>query len=477
MNLPGVADFVRVLAGWLILFGLAPLAIRRAGLGWPERLAVGFLESAFVVQVAVMILGDWRLCNPGTVFAVYLGWLVMRAADREALRRMWGGGAWRYRLSWLWTALDRRSGLTWRWRFPPEMAREQAIWLAAGAALALGLRFPLFNVRFLTEGSYERALSLQTLVYNTGWERDGSVALLAPLVFLTGVDAASVVRWSGPILSTLLALAAAYCAWICSHSRTVAVGAIALATAWVWWSSRGTWNEPGEVEIASLFWLLALAFLRGGMRWSLAAGLIGLTVTQHFPASVWPLFLLAMAALIAGRRIERAPLLLRRGIAMVGALGILALIAVDPPDVAADGPYQYEAAARVVDRIAREHPRRSWLVISPSHELPLLFGRGWHVELAEFVSSIPIEEAARPEFRLPYNAKHVFLFVEKRPLPQRLTGVPEDADSAVFAYRTQAGRQSLQFQAGRLAETYLASHPNTIIYYEDENVTVYHFRP
>ena len=87
MNLPWVAYFVRVLAGWLILFGLAPLAIRRAGLGWPERLAVGFLESAFVVQVAVMILGDWRLCNPGTVFAVYLGWLVMRAADREALRR------------------------------------------------------------------------------------------------------------------------------------------------------------------------------------------------------------------------------------------------------------------------------------------------------------------------------------------------------------------------------------------------------
>jgi len=477
MNLPGVADFVRVLAGWLILFGLAPLAIRRQGLGWPERLAIGFLESAFVMQVAVMILGDWRLCNPGTVFVVYLGWLVWRAADRNALRQLLGGGAWRYRLSWLWTALDRRSGLTWHWRFPPELAKEKTVWLVSGAVLALGLRFPLFNVRFLTESNYQRALSLQTLVHNMGWERDGSVALMAPLVFLTGVDAASVVRWSGPILSTLLALAAGYCAWICSRSRTVAVGAIALATAWVWWSSRGAWNEPGEVEIASLFWLLALAFLRGRGRWSLAAGLVGLTITRHFPASVWPLFLVAMLALVAGRTVERAPLLLRRSVAALGALGILAMMAVDPPGVAADGPYQYEAAARVVDRIAREHPRHSWLVVSPRHEVPLLYGRGWHVELSEFVSSIPIEAAERPEFRLPYDARHVFLFVEKRPLPQRLTGVPEDADSGVFAYSTQAGRQSLQFQAGRLAEAYMANHDGAKIYYEDENLTVYHFRP
>lgn len=475
MNLPGLADFVRVLAGWLLVFGIAPLAIRRPGLAWPERLAIGFLESAFVMQVTVMILGDWRLCNPGTVFAVYLGWLIGRGSNRNALRQWLAGGAWRYRLSWLWTALDRRSGLPQPWRLPPELAREKGIWIAAGLILLLGLRFPLFNVRFLTESNYQRALSLQTLVHNMGWERDGSVALLAPVVFLTGVDAASVLRWSGPLLSTLLALAAAYCAWIFSHSRMVTVGAMGLATTWVWWTSRGVWNEPGEAEIASLFWLLAVAFLRGRLRWSLAAGFVGLTVTQHFPTAVWPLFLAAMLALMAGRTMERTPLLLRRALAAVGAIAILVTIVVSPPDVSADGPYQYEAAARVVDRIAREHPRRSWLMISPSHEVPLLYGRGWHVELAEFVTSIPLEEAARPEFRLPYEAQHVFLLVEKRPLPQRLTGVPEDADSAVFAYSTQAGRQSLEFQAGRLAETYMASHAQTRIYYEDENLTVYYF--
>lgn len=475
MSFPGLLDLARVATAWVLLYGLAPLLIRRAGTSWPDRIVLGFLESTFVVQIAVLILGDWRLCHPGSLMVVYGGWLAARAGSRAAVWRFSGGG-WREGLLRLWVAMDRGERPEWRLSLPAAWGQAGEVWFAMAVVFLLVLRFPLFNLRFLTADSYERALSLQQLVHHASWSADGSVALLAPVVFLTGVDAAAAVRWSGPILTTLLALAAGYGGWVFARSKTAAVVAMSLAAAWQWWVSGGRWSEPGAVELASLFWLLALARLRGSFHWALGAGITGLTVARTFPTSTWPLFLLTLLALAACRVLERLPSLLRRATVTAGVVGLLGLLLLPPRGVSADGPYQYEAAARVVDRLAREYPRGSWLAISPSQELPLLFGRGWHMELAEFVASIPLEEAMRPEFRLPYDAEHVFLFVEKRPLRQRLVGVPPDADSSVFAYATQAGRQSLEFQAARLAEAYLSAHPGSTIEYEDENLTVYHFR-
>lgn len=485
MILSVLLDLSRVLAGWLLLYGVLPLLIRRPGFSWVERIAAGFIESTILMQATVMILGDWRLCYPGTLAVAYAAWLAIRVIDQrvfhdlfrgEQLRGGFGAEGWPRQLVEMWTVLDHdRRGFISRFRFPSLAMIDQ--WIAVGAAgmLILAARFPINNVRFLTDESYSRALSLQLLTHNSGWDGNGSVALLAPIVFLTGVGAVAAARWSGPILSTLLVLAAGYCGWTITRKRSVAIAAMLLAEVWLWWSTGGLMSEPGALDFSSLFWLLALASLRGRPIWVACAAVTALSINFHFPAPVWPLFLVAMVGIALGRLIDSLTPRMREAVVAASMIGLMLLGFVDAPAATQDGPHQYEASARAVQRIARDFPRRSWLLISTQEEVPLLYDRGWHAELADAVRTISLEDAARPGFVLPYDVPDVFMLVEKRPLTQQLVGVPADADSAVFAYSTQAGRQSLQFQAARLAEAYSANHKGSRIYYEDQDITVYHF--
>src|SRR5205085_825865 len=144
-----------------------------------------------------------------------------------------------------------------------------------------------------------------------------------------------------------------------------------------------------------------------------------------------------------------------------------------------DGPYQYEAAARASQAIAAKYPRNSWLIVSPSQELPFTYGRGWHLELKEFVSRFSAASVADPAFRLPYPVAHTFFFVEKRPLwPEqneaRLASARIDQilDPMSRDYVLPLGRAALEFEAAALLAAYCGSHSDMELVYTDDSLTI-----
>ena len=145
---------------------------------------------------------------------------------------------------------------------------------------------------------------------------------------------------------------------------------------------------------------------------------------------------------------------------------------------------QYESAARISTKIGDEFHRNEWLVVSPFQELAFTYGQGWHSELSEFVSEFTPSQVSRPTFSFPYDSPHVFFFVERRPL---LAGSPslrrtaiwryapaESRDKAAFFYGDPQGRASLEYRAAELLNAYAQSHKNLSLFYEDDDLVVYH---
>ena len=149
---------------------------------------------------------------------------------------------------------------------------------------------------------------------------------------------------------------------------------------------------------------------------------------------------------------------------------VAAIAAPRPADVTV---HQYEAAARVAHRIAREFRTNDWIVISPGLEVAQTYGRGWHVELADFVNTHSDGQVGQPDFRFAYSAESIFVFVEKKVLDQPAFSFAHDAGAAPYYYNTRLGRASLEFRAARLMTAYAAAHRNVTTYYQDENVIVY----
>ena len=124
-------------------------------------------------------------------------------------------------------------------------------------------------------------------------------------------------------------------------------------------------------------------------------------------------------------------------------------------------------------KIAREFPRNRWVLVSPVHEAAYSYGRGWHVEVADFVAKFTTAEVASPQFRFPYAVANVFVFVEKRPLPQVAKSALPGSPGSSFFYSTQSGRASLEFQTARLMAAYSSSHPNAHVFFEDDDLIIY----
>lgn len=147
------------------------------------------------------------------------------------------------------------------------------------------------------------------------------------------------------------------------------------------------------------------------------------------------------------------------------------------------GPFQYEAAARVSNNIASGFPRNSWLVISPVHEVASTYGRGWHVELMDFVAKYSLREVSDSYFRFPYPVSDVFVFIEKqplrprpedgRPLARSMVSVAQSLEPAFLAYGDSIRRATIEFQAAALLSGYARSHQGVRTYYDDEFLTVY----
>jgi hypothetical protein len=264
-----------------------------------------------------------------------------------------------------------------------------------------------------------------------------------------------------------------------AHSRRaafLAAGLAAVATL------SGLTAADGRGTMAAAFAALAVGFAGCSRITAMMAAAIALSISAS--QGMWTLALTAVVcaivAAVAARAARLAPVGVRRKLIPIAAVVFVGAICWMTPAVEADGPFQYEAAARMCRRIAGEFARNTWLVVSPTQELPFVYGQGWHLELTEFLASFSREQVMEASFRFPYPVRDIFFFVEREPLTpvgsrvgERLEYVTHSPDPAVVAYSTALGRTGLQFAAGQLLAEYAKSHGDLKLVYFGERLCVY----
>ncbi len=461
---------------------------------WSRHAATGFVRSSLLFLAAALVLGKLKVWMAGSAAVTYLSWVLLTAVVRDAGPFGLVIARWQLRflktLSWLERPV-RRSLRVRPIRFP-RLARTDSV--RPCLALLLGLAFwhsaayALSNLRLQSVEAYSRLFAVQNLISGQGGNWEGSVALLAPVAFFSGADAASALRFGAVAFALMVPLAAAWCVYRFSGVAGAALLALAVTVLLGSIHSQGSPPQASGAEIAPAFWLLALAFLRMSWPDALFATAVALFLYPGIPPGMVLLLTavaaIALAAWLARRWLSNSPTTdLACGAV---AASLLLALCLDLP-VRSDGPHQYESAARVASRIAGEFPRKEWLIISPTHELGYIGGRGWHEEISGWASSYEIDQVAAAEFRFPYQLEDVFVFVEKVPLGSAagsgtrihsLGGhLANGMDAAVYAYGTYPGRSSVQFKSARLMEAYARSHDNVSIYHEDGVLTVYRLRP
>jgi hypothetical protein len=139
---------------------------------------------------------------------------------------------------------------------------------------------------------------------------------------------------------------------------------------------------------------------------------------------------------------------------------------------------EYDAAARVTQQIAHQFPRQAWVVAAPVEQLSETFGLGAHEDLSGFVEKYQ-GQVSNSEFRFPDARQDLFIYVEKKPF-QIYSREPESVSFPVLmdvtyrAYRSPGGRASLESAALELCESYRHYHSDADIFFEDEQLRVYH---
>ena len=141
---------------------------------------------------------------------------------------------------------------------------------------------------------------------------------------------------------------------------------------------------------------------------------------------------------------------------------------------------EYDMAARKSLELKNLFPSRSWTLVAPVEQLSQIYGSGWYEDLALFVEKYA-DQVSNPEFNFPISGEHLFVLVEKIPFvtfPEESPILPNSvlSDRTYQYYRSTSGRASLEFEARKMCETYLTQHPNSQVYYEDEELKIFHFR-
>jgi hypothetical protein len=482
----------------LALFVLPMMADRPAGSASQRpgdffmRAASAFVRASFVIWLLAAVLGRFRLSFPGTIVTCYVLALAIFALVRR--RKSIRPRELIHNVVYRAMMLIERAGIeAGSVRRLASMVCTKGIPASVAVfALLVGVTaverswFAVNDARFTRSETYDRTLALEEVMSSGARGVDASVAPLAPVVCLTGLDPATVIRFTGPIFAILLGAAVALCAFRLCGRFWVAYVAFGLAAALPLVLGE---SNPGEVpreQIAALFALLAITFAFEDAITTLMAALLTVAIEPH--AGVAVLLLLACVVISAtlGRLIEALPRSLR---ILVTPCIVAALIAVPASTIgseAPDGPFQYEAAAQASLRIRYEFPRNSWLVISPGYERAFTADYGWHMELLSFVTNYTPDQVENAAFRFGWPVRDVFLFVEKRPLcavqPAAESGaaitriatwilVPH-ADSADC--RVDPGHASLEFDAAELIASYARNRRNVSIFQDGDDLTVYH---
>ena len=449
-------ELIRLAAALAAILVLIPWLIFRR----PTARAV--VHAAFLLQIAAMVLGDWKLYLPGAACALYLTWCgatawILRRRENFAVAR--SVSRWAERLEKQDISLAPRA--IWRGVFG-----SGAVAGVAAIAAAVALRaawFALHNVRLLRLESYTRAISLHSLMRGDAWDHDPSVALLAPLAWLSGLMPDQVIRYSGALVAAGLILATAFAGWRRLKTSEGAVVSAAIL-AGLLMALNLVPSEPTGAEWSAIFVILAAGL--AGEEWGTAA--LSLLTAALIHLGLSPLLLLVALALTLA---SMMPAVLGRAPALAALAVIMAAMLIQPRGAAPE--HQYEAAARVAHRIAGEFRVNDWIVISPGLEVVQTYGRGWHVELADFVNEHSEAQVSQADFRFPYAAQSVFVFVEKRVLEQPAFSFAHDGGAAPYYYSTRLGRASLEYRAARVMASYVGTHRDAAVYYEDDDLIVY----
>jgi hypothetical protein len=442
-----------------------------------------FVHASLAVEVVCLLLGRLGLCLPGVVVSL-CGVLVLQGMSR---RSAYSGRNSLWPLVLLFfedvEAAKCQVKRTFRKKIGQVCGGKLGILVALYSSLVfLCARYALTHVHFAYAQTYNRAISLGVLSQGQSWQVDSSVALLAPLAFFSGMDVASVLRFSGPIFTAAFILILSVFVFRVWGSITSAVGAAVLFAA-VLSLAPATIVEFTPALASNVYWIAAAALWPISRRDSVFAILLAAMLSPIQWVWVTAFGLLALATVAAAGVRKHA---LRKAAACLPTLicaltmGLFTRVNARPVQI-----IQYESTARICDQIARRFPRKQWIIVSPFQELALIYGRGWHVELSDFISSFTPNQVSNLQFQFPYDCPDVFVFIERRPM------MPGDASSSeihraiwhyspaevsdwpTFLYADPIGRQSLQYRAAALMNAYARYHKNVVLFYADEDILVY----
>jgi hypothetical protein len=474
MSLASAFDFLRVLLAFALIFCGLPMlgdalkiwrnkASQTDCEGWMQILLRAFIRASLAAETAGLILGGLKLCLSGLIIGLCVIWCITAiwTAVRSAIPQT---GSLQNQ--------GRRQGDP-RWTL-------MALFLCT--LIICAVHVPLVQAHFDHAESYLRTVSLGILVQGQAWQPYGSVALLAPLVPISGLAPISVVRFTGPLFAVGFVLLIALSLWHIWRSLLPVLACFAVFIC-VSLSPDTSWELTSH-GIAAVYWIAAgvawRVFPATSRKDALLAALTALMIAPDY----W-IGLVASGLLIIGMSISLA----RRAIGLRTAVCFFATCLVisvalfwrheQPPSQS----LQYESAARTCEAIGREFPHNEWLVVSPFHELACVYGQGWHAEMSSFISQFELDQVSKPGFHFPYELPDVFFFVERRPLQ----GGPGSKQGAVwryapaqgeswhaYLYGDSLGRASLEYRAAELLNAYASSHKDLTRFFEDENLIVYH---
>ncbi len=467
-------DLVRVtLVGVAIFLILPYLAVRDSARRrpWHDEMAAAFAGVSFYLLFGIAALGHGRAARPGSAALLYALWIAGTALAARKRHSLFDALPDSRGFERLFGRIE-QTGRGWWKTLPIRTARQPLLLffvVLAISALAYGSFSVLATFRFARAGDYDAALSLHALATGAAWDGNPRVVLLAPLIWFGGVDAATAVRLSDPLLLVLLSFSAFACAL--RYSPDLSAGQLAAGLgllAWVLVEPSLT-RQTGGVELTAIFALLAAA------RWRRSWGDCALALlSMAYAGTHWPVLpcvaagagLAALGIACVPARWRTRPSLAWAPIAMLVVYSAQGRTA--PPET-----LPYESAARVTARIAREHADRDWLLVSSGREAAQVAGRGWHLPLSDLVTWAERSGSASRPGKLPYQARDVFVLVELRPFRTGLTSLALGSGDADHQEFSQAGRASLHFRATRIMERYLAVHREAAVYHQDADIVVY----
>jgi hypothetical protein len=171
---------------------------------------------------------------------------------------------------------------------------------------------------------------------------------------------------------------------------------------------------------------------------------------------------------------------------VAGALAILIctyVIYLYPPNELYKGNEEYDAAASSYLKIKSTFPTFDWTIVAPFEQLTEAYSYGWHYELIRFVQKMTIDQAKDPKFILPIPTHHVLIYVEKKPLhfgreitlsDAEKSLEPEGSDPFMQYYKNPNQRAILEAKALYWIDTYMKSHKNIDVFYQDNNIIIFH---